>query len=82
MAAGEGATGFGDLVGPAPENLVDGIERKKIGGHRDDIHRGDGLAAHGINVGERVGGRDLPEKVRVVHDGREEVEGLDKSEIR
>ena len=35
-------------------------------------------SAHGVDVTERVCGGDLSEGVRVVHDGSEEVDGLNK----
>jgi len=82
VSSGESTTRFRDLVGTAFENLVDGLEREEIGRHRDDIHRGDGLASHGVDVGKGVGGRDLPEEVGVVDDRGEEIEGLDQSQIR
>ena len=44
-------------------------------GHADDGQRHDGRAAHGVDVGQRVGSGDAAEVVRVVHDGREEVGG-------
>jgi hypothetical protein len=42
----------------------------------DEVHRGQGLAAHRVHVRERVGRGDLAEAVWVVHDGREEVRRL------
>jgi hypothetical protein len=51
---------------------------------REDLHRKrrererhDGTAAHRVDVGERVGGRDRAEEPRIVDDRREEVDGLD-----
>ncbi len=35
-----------------------------------------GASAHGVNVAQGIGGRDLAEGVRVVDDGREEIHGL------
>ena len=46
------------------------------GGEADDIERGQRPTAHGINVAQSVRYRDLSESVRVVHDWREEVDGL------
>ena len=40
-----------------------------------------GLPAHGVDVGERVRGRDLAVGVGVVDDGREEIESLHHREI-
>lgn len=82
VSTGESTAGFRDLVGSASQNLIDGVEREKIGRHRDDIHRGDGPSTHGVDVGERVGSRDLPEEIGIIDDGGEEIEGLDQGQIR
>ena len=50
-------------------------------GKADDVQRGERLAAHRVDVGQRVRGGDLPEEVRIVDDRREEVDGLDEREI-
>src|SRR5262249_51469286 len=34
------------------------------------------LAAHRVNVAQRVGRRDLTERVRIIHNGREEIDRL------
>ena len=39
------------------------------------------MSAHCINVGQRVGGRDLPEVERIIDNGRKEVHGLNESQI-
>ena len=82
VSTGEGAARFGDFVGSAFKDLIDGVEREEIGGHGDDVHRGDGLATHGIDVGEGIRGCDLSEEIGVVDDGSEEIEGLDKCQVR
>ena len=43
--------------------------------------RADGLAAHGVDIGKGVGGRDLAVGVGVVHDGGEEIQGLHHCEL-
>jgi hypothetical protein len=43
--------------------------------------RGDGTASHGVNVAQRIGGRDLTEGVGIVDHGGEEVDGLYQREI-
>ncbi len=48
---------------------------------RDDVERRQRHAAHGVDVRERVGRGDATEIVRVVHDGREEVDRLDEREV-
>ena len=45
-------------------------------GECDQVHRRQGLAAHRVDVGEGVGGGDLPEAVRIVHYRGEEVSRL------
>ncbi len=52
---------------------VSGLEAGRPG---EQVEGRDGRAAHGIHVGERVGGGDLPEPVAAVDDGREEVDRL------
>ena len=70
---------FKNLIGHASGNAIGddgGIEvllRKARDGERRD-----GAAAHGIDVAEGVGGGDLAIRIRVVDDGREEVDRLDK----
>ena len=39
-------------------------------------------SAHGVDVAEGVGGGDLAEGVGVVHDGGEEIYGLDERQVR
>ena len=81
VATGEGAFSFGHLVGSPEEDLVDDVEREFIGGDGHDVHRGDRLASHGVDVGEGVGGRDLSEEVGIIDDRREEIEGLHNREL-
>ena len=50
-------------------------------GKADDVQRGERLAAHGVDVGQRVRRGDLSEEVRVVDDRREEVDRLHEREI-
>ncbi len=76
MAADEGAAGLVDLGLAAQKDLVEHLRLEFAGGKTGDIERGERLAAHGIYVAERIGGRDRPEGERVVDDGREEVDGL------
>ena len=48
----------------------------------EDGERGNGAAAHGVDVAERVGGGDGAEGVRIVDDGREEIHGMHEGELR
>lgn len=49
---------------------------------RHQVQRGQLLTAHGLDVRQGVGGSDPPEVERVIHDRREEVDGLDESQVR
>ena len=78
VAAEQRHAGLAQLVEPAGEDGGDdgGIEialRKPCDGER-----GQRLPAHGVDVAEGVGGGNLAVRVRVVDDGREEVDRLDK----
>ena len=77
----ERATGFVDLLCPA---LQDFRQLIQIALHRprQDGQRRDRLAAHRVDVAESVGGGDRAESVRVVDDGREEIDGLDQGTLR
>ena len=70
-----------NLLLPSRQNCREHLERQLAGGKRDDVERGERLASHGVDVGQRVGGRDLPEVERIVDNGREEVDGLDERQI-
>jgi hypothetical protein len=52
------------------------ISRSAFSGKTDQRQRCERLAAHGVNVAQRVGCGDLAESVRVVDDGSEEIDGL------
>jgi hypothetical protein len=75
VAANDGASGF-DHLGKAASQ--DAFENFEIGfvGEADQGERGERASAHGVDVAERVGGGDLAEGVRIVDDGRKEVDGL------
>ena len=77
VAADHGATGFHHLGKAAGKNLLQDIEVAFFG-EADDGERAQGTSAHGVNVAQGVGGRDLAESVWVVNDGGEEIYGLDQ----
>lgn len=81
VAAGEDAASLGDLVGTAAEDGVDDLGWEDVGGDADDVHGGDGASAHGVDVGEGIGGGDLAVEIGVVHDGGEKIEGLDEGAL-
>ncbi len=51
-------------------------QRQAVGGEADDIQPKQGTGAHGVDVTDRIGGRDGAEPVGVIDDGGEEVHGL------
>ena len=73
--------GFVHLVLPAAQDLAEDGDVQLVDGPADDVHRGQRLAAHGVDVGERVGRGDLSEAIRVIDDRREEIDRLDEGEI-
>ena len=81
VAANHRAACFLHLGVAALENAFQDVEiasrvRKTHNGERRNRP-----ASHGVNVAQRVGRGDLAEGVRVVHDGREEVHGLDQRQV-
>ena len=81
VASQNGALGFAHLVGSAAN---DSFQRLEIAFGRicEDGQRRDGPASHGIDIAERIGGGDGSEGVGIVHDGREEVDGLNQGTLR
>ena len=65
----------------ALENAVDDLERQFVGGHPDDVHGGHRTPAHGVDVRERIGRRNLPVKVGIIDDGGEKVDRLDQGAV-
>ena len=51
-------------------------------GKPDDVQRGDRVGAHRVDVAQRVGRGNLSEHVGVVHDRREEIDGVDDRQVR
>src|SRR5581483_2357967 len=52
-----------------------------LDGEAEDVHDRDRPAAHRVDIRERVGRRDLPVEIRVIHDGRKEVHRLNEGEV-
>ena len=46
-----------------------------------DVQHGKRLAAHGVDVAERIGGSDLAEQVGVIADWRNQIHRLNKRQI-
>lgn len=80
MPADDGCASLMDLVLSSAEDFTEYLDRQLRGRKSDDAERGQWLTAHGVHVGQRVGGSDLAELVRIVDDRREEVDGLDERE--
>jgi hypothetical protein len=77
MTARHGNAGLRADVLATAQHGRNHVVRQHVDRHADDGEREDRLAAHGVDVRERIGRRDTPEVVRVVDDGHEEVGGRD-----
>ena len=75
VPAHDGGAGLVDLLIAAAQDLVDNVGGHVLG-HGHHVKRYLGLAAHGIDVRERVGGGNGTIGVGVIGDGREEVDRL------
>ena len=82
VAADDGAAGRGAALRAAGDDLAEPVEVELVVGVAREVERGDRHAAHGVDVAERVGGRDLAVDERVVHDRREKVDRLHDGEVR
>ena len=76
VTTGKGGSGFGHFVRTAAEDGIHIVERDLVGRHCDDVHRGDRLAPHRVNIRERIGSRDLAEEVGVVDNRGKKIERL------
>ena len=81
VAANHRAAGFLHLGKAALKNLFENFDIPAGVGEPDDGERGNRPATHGIHIAQRVGGGNLAEGVRVIHDGREEIHGLDQRQL-
>ena len=75
MAAGDGNAGRLAHRLAAGEDLPDDVVGQLADRHADDGQREQRPPAHGIDVGQRIGGGDAAELERVVDDGHEEIGG-------
>ncbi len=73
MAAGDRDAGAGADFGPALQDAAHHLRRDLAERHAEDGQRHDRPAAHGVDVGDGVGGGDAAEVPGVVHDRHEEV---------
>ena len=81
MAAHDCRAALGADVQAAAEDLLQHVGSEPLERERHEVERGDGPAAHRVDVRERVGGGDAAEVVRVVDDRREEVDRLDQRQV-
>ena len=75
MAADDAAFRFRHLRKAAANNLLQDF-RITLVRKPHNRKRGNRLAAHGVNIAQRIRCRDLPESVRIIHDRREKIDGL------
>ena len=63
-------------VHAAAEDRANGVGVEGVFGKGRNRERREGTSAHGVDVAQRIGGRNLPVEIGVVDDGREEVDRL------
>ena len=80
MAARDGAAGLNALVGAARQNLPRNLNAQAAG-NAQQVHGVARTPAHGVDVRQRVCRRDLAKQERVVDHRREEVDGLNESQV-
>ena len=78
MPASNRGAGFAADAAAAFDNLADDFRWQLVDRHADEGQRQDRLAAHGIDVGQGVGGGDAAEIARIVDHRGEEVGGGDQ----
>jgi hypothetical protein len=72
VPAGYDRTGLGDFFGPAAQNLAQDLYAKVVR-KGDQIDGKKYPPAHGVNIGQGVGGRDRAEVVGIINNRREEI---------
>ena len=77
MAAGDGNTGLYGLLRAAAQYLTDHVVGQ-IAGERCDVQGEERPPAHGVDVAQRIGCGNRSVGVRVVDDGREEIDRRDQ----
>lgn len=63
------------------KDVADGLMLDVFGGHSGDGECGDRAAAHGVDIGERVGGGDFAVEHGIIDDGGKEIGGLDEGAL-
>ena len=62
-------------AGAAFENFADGLQRQHVDWHAHQRQRQNRLAAHGVHIGDGVGGGNAAKLKRIVHDRHKEIGG-------
>ncbi len=72
MAADNGHIGFCGLIAPATQDLTHdfGRDATRV---TDDVQRGKGCAAHGVDITQGIRCGNLPKKVGVIGHGAKEI---------
>ena len=81
VAAEDGAARLNHRLGAAPEDLFQ-IPEVALGRVGQDGERGERARAHGVDIGQGVGGGDAAKCERVIDNGREEIHGLHEGALR
>ncbi|OPZ20050.1 MAG: hypothetical protein BWZ10_00770 [candidate division BRC1 bacterium ADurb.BinA364] len=76
VAAEQRAAGFLQLERSAAQHSLQHGGIEAVDRIADDGQRRQRPTAHGVDVGERIGRRDLAEEKRIVHAGSEDIDGL------
>ena len=67
--------------GATAQDFRDDLVRHQVRRDSHDVQGSERTAAHRVNVGDRIGCRDLAIAKRIVHDGGKEIHRLDKGAI-
>jgi len=81
VTAGDDGPRGSDHVGAAVEHPGQQVEGEALAGPADEVEREERCAPHGVDVRERVRGRNAPPVVGVVDDRGEEVGGDDDRQV-
>ena len=79
MAASNGNSRLRRHCRTAAQDFADHAGRHAVDRHAEDREREDRLAAHRVDVGERVGRRDAAKVERIVDHRHEEISGRDNA---
>ena len=81
MPAQQHRSGFADLVDASLDDLPQDGKIHAFQREPHQIHGGFGLPAHGVDIAQGIGCGNLPEPVRVIHNGREKIHRLDQGQF-